>query len=200
MKSKNLLIITIILLSFVLINCGKDTSKNESTADKSKDSNSVKKQQQIKKDEIVVSISKYRAEEEKKLAEKVLKKKTVDIKTSNASEDTKQKWEKFDAYYDGDKLVRIQVYPHKGISERTEEYYLMDGKLVFVFIQDKGSKNEGKDSGEPGKEFYFDNGNLIKFVNNTGREELNPEESKIMYESKLQIEVTELIAVLNGTK
>ena len=122
------------------------------------------------------------------------------MKLTNASEDTKQKWEKFDAYYDGDKLVRLQVYPHKGISERTEEYYLMDGKLVFAFIQDKGPKNEGKDKGEPGKEFYFDNGKLIKYVNNTGREEANLDESKKMYEAKLPIEVNELIEILKSVK
>jgi hypothetical protein len=59
---------------------------------------------------------------------------------------------------------------------------------------------EGKDTGEPGKEFYFDNGNLIKYVNKTGREEDNLDEAKKMYEAKLQIEANELIDILKTVK
>jgi hypothetical protein len=43
-----------------------------------------------------------------------------------------------DTYDDGDKLIRIQFYPHKSISQRTVEFYLMNNKLIFAFIQDKG--------------------------------------------------------------
>ena len=202
MNKKNLLIMTILLLSIIFLNCGKDTTKKETGTDKTKVTDTTQKtpQNTINKDEIVTKISDYRAAGEKKLVDNAFKRKVVDMKLTNASEDTKQKWEKFDAYYDGDKLVRLQVYPHKGISERTEEYYLMDGKLVFAFIQDKGPKNEGKDKGEPGKEFYFDNGKLIKYVNNTGREEANLDESKKMYEAKLPIEVNELIEILKSVK
>jgi hypothetical protein len=190
----------IFLLSFVLLNCGKDATKKETDTDKTKITDTTKKTQQVNKDEIVTKISNYRAIQEKKLVDNVFKRKVVDLKSTGASEDMKQKWEKFDAYYDGDKLVRLQVYPHKGISERTEEYYLMDGKLAFAFIQDKGPKMEGKDTGEPGKEFYFDNGNLIKYVNKTGREEDNLDEAKKMYEAKLQIEANELIDILKTVK
>jgi hypothetical protein len=200
MNKKNLLIITILLLSFVFFNCGKDTTKKETDTDKTKVTDTTKKTQQINKDEIVTKISNYRAEQEKKLVDNAFKRKTVDLKSTNANEDMKQKWEKFDAYYDGDKLERLQVYPHKSISTRTEEYYLMDGKLVFVFIQDKGLKSEGKDKGEPGKEFYFDNGKLIKYVNTSGEKAKDEEAEMKMYESKLPVEVNELIDILKSMK
>jgi hypothetical protein len=202
MNKKYLLIITFLLFSFVFLNCGKDTTKKETDTDKTKATDTAKMttQNKVNADEIVAKISKYRVENEKKLVDNAFKRKVVDLKPTSASEDTKQKWEKFDAYYDNDKLIRLQVYPHKGISERTEEFYLMDGKLVFAFIQDKGPKIEGKDSGEPGKEFYFDNGKLIKYVNKTGREEANLDEAKKMYESKLPIEFNELIEILKGVK
>jgi hypothetical protein len=199
MKRKNLLIMAVLLLSFIAINCGKDTVKKDTDADKTKVTDTTKKNT-VNKDEIVAKITTFRAAGEKKLVDESLKKKVVELKSTSASEDTKQKWEKFDAYYDGDKLVRLQVYPHKGISERTEEFYLMDGKLVFAFIQDKGPKAEGKDAGLPGKEFYFDNGKLIKYNNTSGEKDKDMEAEMKMYESKLPIEVNELVDLLKSVK
>ena len=189
----------VLILSFITINCGKETTKKETDTDKTKVTDTTKKNT-VNKDEIVARITKFRTEGEKKLNEKGFKKKEVAIKTTTASEDTKQKWEKFDAYYDGDKLVRIQLYPHKGISERTEEFYIIDGKLAFAFIQDKGPKEEGKDAGLPGKEFYFDGGKIVKYANTTGEKVKDEEAEMKMYESKLPIEVNELIEILKSVK
>jgi hypothetical protein len=202
MNTGNILITAILLLSFTFINCGNDTTKKVSDSDKTKVTDTVKKtvQNTVNTDEIVAKISKYRAEGEKKLVDKTFKKKTVVLNKTDAKERTKQKWENVDAYYDGDKLVRLQTNPHKGISERTEEFYVMDGKLVFAFIQDIGPKNEGKDTGEPGKELYFDNGKLIKYSNTTGGEKKDEDAEMKMYESKLPIEVSELIEIVNNTK
>lgn len=202
MNTRNILIITMMLFSFAFVNCGNDTTKKVSDSDKTKVTDTVKKSvpNTANKDEMVSKISKYRADGEKKLLDKTFKKKTVVLNKTDAKERTKQKWENVDAYYDGDKLVRLQTNPHKGISERTEEFYVMDGKLVFAFIQDIGPKNEGKDTGEPGKELYFDNGKLIKFSNTTGNEEKNADAEMKMYESKLPIEVDELIEIVNNTK
>ena len=203
MNKKNLLAITIALLSFTLINCGKDTTKKDSDTDKTKVTDTTKKAPvtpTINKDSLVIAISVYRGEGEKKLLDNTLKRKTVDLKTSTANEDTKQKWEKVDGYFEGDKLVRIQTYPHKGISERTEEFYVKDGKLLFAFIQDSGVKHEGKDTGEPGKEFYFDNNKLIKYVNTSGEKDADLDATMKMYESKLPVEVNELIGLLKDAK
>ena len=146
----------------------------------------------------VAKIKAFREGMEKKLVDNKLARKVVPFDGAKIKETIKQKWEKMDAYYDGDKLVRIQLYPHKGISERTEEFYLMDNKLVFVFIQDKGPKHEGKDAGEPGKEFYFQGDKLIQFDDKSGEKEKFAEQEKKMYETRLPYEIDELLEILNS--
>lgn len=199
---KNISILIAVLSMFLIFSCGKDSTKKDGDTDKTKVTDTTKKttQNPVNTDEVVAKISKYREAGEKKLVDNSFKRKTLELKTSAANEDTKQKWEKVDGYYDGDKLVRIQTYPHKGISERTEEFYVMDGKLVFAFIQDKGPKHEGKDTGEPGKEFYFDNGKLIKYNNTSGEKVKDEDAEKKMYEAKLPVEVSELVDILNAAK
>lgn len=182
-------------LSITLISCSKDTQKDTKTDKKSDTTTTVNK---VNTDEIVAKISTFRSEGEKKLNENKFTKKEFVLKDSKASDDMKQKWEKVDAYYEGDKLVRLQFYPHKGISERTEEFYVMDGKIAFAFIQDKGPKHEGKDMGEPGKEFYFDKDKLIKYVNTSGEKANDEDAEKKMYEAKLPVEVYEIIGVISA--
>ena len=147
----------------------------------------------------VGAIMKYRQEGEQKLNDNKLTKKEVALTGPNIQENIKQKWSKMDAYYEGDKLVRIQLYPHQGVTERTEEFYLRDGKLVFAFIQDKGPKHEGKDAGEAGKEFYFHNDKLIKFEDRSGEREEHADQEKKMYESRLPYEITELNDILKNS-
>jgi hypothetical protein len=192
------IILGITVLSFTAINCSKDTTKKDTPTDKTKVTDSVKAPV-VNVDEIVTKISTFRAAGERKMNEKSLTKKEVILKDSKATEDTKQKWEKVEGYFDGGKLLRLQVYPHKGISTRTEEFYIMDGKMVFAFIQD-GEKHEGQDMGEPGKEFYFDNDKLVKYVNSSGEKAADEVAEKKMYESKLPVEVKELIEIINTAK
>jgi hypothetical protein len=148
------------------------------------------------KDEIIAQIKKYREEGEQKLVDKKFTRKEVAFTGDSIKETIKQKWEKMAAYYEGSKLVRIQLYPHLGVSGRSEEFYLMDNKLVFVFIQDKGLKQEGQDMGQPGKEFYFHNDKLIKFEDRSGEEAAHAEQERKMYESRLPYEVLELLDIL----
>jgi hypothetical protein len=196
----NIFLKFVIILAFCLVsfNCSKDNKKDVTTNDKTKVTDSVKAPA-VNVDEIVTKISTYRADGEKKLNEKKFTKKEIVLKDTKAREDTKQKWEKVDAYFEGDKLVRIQMYPHKGISERTEEFYVKEGKLLFAFIQD-GEKHEGQDMGEAGKEFYFDNDKLIKYVNTSGEKSNDEAAEKKMYESKLPVEVKEIMEIITATK
>lgn len=147
-------------------------------------------------EEVIAKIASYRDAGEQKLVDNKFTRKTVSLQGADIKESIKQKWEKMDAYYDGTKLVRLQLYPRKGVSERTEEFYLMDNKLVFAFIQDKGPKHEGKDAGEPGKELYFHNDKLIKFENRSGEPTVNVEQEKKMYENRLPYEVADLLEIL----
>lgn len=148
-------------------------------------------------DEMVAKISKFREEGEKKLVDNKFTRKVVPLTGADVKETIRQKWEKMDAYYEGANLVRIQLYPRKGVSERTEEFYLMENKLVFAYIQDKGPKHEGKDMGEPGKELYFYNDKLIKFEDRSGEPATNVEQEKKMYETRLPYEISELLELLN---
>ena len=147
------------------------------------------------KDEIA-RIQKYREEGERKLVDNKFIRKEVALTGDNVKETIKQKWEKMDAYYEGSKLVRLQLYPHS-VSGRTEEFYLVDNKLVFAFIQDKGPKQEGNDMGQPGKELYFHNDKLIKFEDRSGEPAAaNADQERKMYETRLPYEVSELLEIL----
>lgn len=147
-------------------------------------------------DQTIAKIKQYREAGEEKLRDNKFTRKEIPLTGPNVKESIKQKWEKMDAYYEGDKLVRLQLYPHKGISGRTEEFYLMDDKLVFAYIQDTGPKNEGRDMGQPGKELYFDNGNLIKMEDRSGEPNAHPNQEKKMYETRLPYEISELLDIL----
>ncbi len=149
----------------------------------------------VNKDQIVARIQKYREEGERKLVDNKFTRKEIALSGDNINESIRQKWEKMHAYYEGSKLVRIQLYPRPG-SQRTEEFYLMDNKLVFAFIQDKGPKHEGKDAGEPGKELYFDNDRLIRFDDRSGEPAPNVEKEKKMYETRLPYEISQLLEIL----
>ena len=150
------------------------------------------------KDEIIAKIAKYREEGEKKLVDNKFTRKEVALTGDNVKETIKQKWARMAAYYEGSKLVRIQLYPHTGVSGRSEEFYLMDDKLVFVFIQDKGLKQEGRDMGQPGRELYFHNDKLIKLEDRSGEPATHAEQEKKMYEAGLPYEISELLDILKN--
>jgi hypothetical protein len=147
-------------------------------------------------DQTIAKIKQYREATEEKLRDNKFTRKEIPLTGPNVKESIKQKWQKMDAYYEGDKLVRLQLYPHKGVSGRTEDFYLMDDKLVLAFIQDTGPKNEGRDTGQPGKELYFDNGKLIKVEDRSGEPSAHSNQEKKMYETRLPYEISELLDIL----
>lgn len=147
-------------------------------------------------DQVIAKIKKFREAGEEKIRDDKFTRKEVPLTGPNIKESIKQKWEKMDAYYEGDKLVRLQLYPHPAVSSRTEEFYLINDKLVFAYIQDKGPKNEGRDMGEAGKEFYFDNGKLIKMEDRSGEPNAHADQEKKMYEARLPYEISELLDIL----
>lgn len=199
-KRISFLIIFTVIFSFLFISCSKDTTKKDEKTDKQTVTDTTKKTNPpADNTEILAKLKKYREEGEQKLNDKKFTKKEVNFKGDGFREDLKQKWEKMDAYYEGDKVVRIQLYPHKGVSERTEEFYIMDGKLVFVFIQDQGPKHEGADMGEPGKEMFFYNDKLISYEDRSG-EKGNIEADKKLYETKMPVEANELLEILKTVK
>jgi hypothetical protein len=147
-------------------------------------------------DTIIAQIKKYREAGEQKLRDDEFTRKEVALTGDSVKETIKQKWEKMAAYYEGSKLVRIQLYPHLGCSGRSEEFYLMDDKLVFAFSQNKGLKQEGRDMGQPGKELYFHDDKIIKIEDRSDEPATHPEQEKKMYEAGLPYEISELLDIL----
>ncbi len=182
--------LTLILMLGIFVAAQSVASAQEKKAEPKQDTKAT-----VNTEEMIARIQKYRQEGEQKVLDKKFTRKVVALSGDNIKETIRQKWEEMAAYYEGAKLVRIQLYPRKG-SERTEEFYLMDNKLVFAFIQDKGPKHEGKDTGEPGKEFYFHNGKVIKVEDRSGEQVTNAEQEKKMYESRLPYEVADLLEIL----
>ena len=94
-----------------------------------------------------------------------------EVSMDNMRAQIRQKWSRMHAYYEGDQLVRIKTYPHEGVSERSEEFYFMDGELVLAFIEDDGASSIGRDEARKGKAYYYHNGEVIHEENTSGEAE-----------------------------
>ncbi|MCC6866758.1 MAG: hypothetical protein IT280_11435 [Ignavibacteria bacterium] len=201
MKNKSIIVIIFtVVFSFILGSCGKDTTKKDEKTDKQTVTDTTKKTTPpADNTELLAKLKKFREDVETKRNENKLTQKVVEFKGDSFRENLKQKWAKMDAYYDGDKLVRIKVYPHTGISERTEEFYLMDGKLVFVFIKDQGLKKEPEDKNTRGKNMYFSDDKIISYEDLSGEKD-NVNEDKKVYEAKLPAEAKELMEISKTAK
>lgn len=128
-----------------------------------------------------------------------LTRKEILMKESGANESMRQKWMKMDVYSDSTGTIRrIKLYPHKGISNRSEEFYYDNGQLFFIFISDNGVDTENKDEGTPGKEFHFVGGKLIRYADNSGDKEVDPAEEKQMYALELPMESEELLQLVKN--
>jgi len=125
-----------------------------------------------------------------------LQKQEILLKDSKANASIKQKWMKMDVYRDSSGMIRrIKLYPHTGVSERSEEFYYDKEELFFVYIGDHGVATENNDEGKPGKEFHFSGSRLVKYDDNSGDSELNKEEERKMYEASLPVEAKEYMEI-----
>ena len=102
-----------------------------------------------------------------------LKTAPIELTTENLRSKIKQKWSNLHFYIENDKLVKVKTYPHKGISERTEEFYAINEKLILAVIEDDGSGPKGKEKILLDKMYYFNNDSLIKVVKNNKEVEYN---------------------------
>jgi len=186
----------VIFLIFLFVTgCGKDSEKNTTNMNQNKMTDTMKTQKTttVNTDEIVARIQKLRMDTENRL--KDMTKKEIDLSNkTQESEIDELKWDKMDAFFDGGKLLRFELFPQKAKSTRTEEFYFNDGKLAFAVINSKGADlKEGKDEGTPEREFYFDNDKLVKYVNKSGVEDRNAEDVKKEFEVKLVDEANDFM-------
>ena len=93
------------------------------------------------------------------------------LSTKDLRAQIKQKWSTIDFFTEKSQIVRIKSYPYKQISQRTEEFYFQNGKLMLAFIEDEGLKFIGKENKRVGKTYYFFNDAVIKEQNQTSEKE-----------------------------
>lgn len=120
----------------------------------------------------------------------------LNLSTKDLRAKIKQKWSNIHFYAQDGKVVKIKTYPHAGISERTEEFYIKDGELALVVIEDQGAGEKGKSKNEIDKLYYFSNGNLVKESKSNNEGEFSVRKSDA---EELMAEYSEYLEVYENT-
>ena len=121
----------------------------------------------------------------------------VEMATAELRSKLKQKWSNIHFYVENDKLVKVKTYPYAEVSKRTEEFYVNDGELVLVVIEDDGSGEKGKTKDQLDKLYYFNNAELIKELKSNSEIEFNEKYSDA---EELQAEFKEYLELYNASK
>lgn len=140
----------------------------------------------IDTDSIVTAIDEARAEIEANLGEPVA------VATKQLKEKIKQKWEKIHFYLMDGQVVRVKTYPYENISNRTEEFYLMNGELALAVIEDNGAGERGKNAEQIDKLYYFYNGEALKEIGAENEKEYsvkNGDAEELMAELKEYLDI-----------
>lgn len=84
------------------------------------------------------------------------------------------------AYFDGPAIVKIAATYYGETGRAEEEYYYQDGKLIFVYRKDSTYSRpmSGKVIRKSENRFYFRNDQLIKWLDENGKEVSTGPESK----------------------
>lgn len=161
MKSNSLMLLTV-LASFTF-SCSSPDSKqatNETSEQHQSTAEETQNEPIANKDSILHAIDAQRATIENNLGEPVI------ISTATLREKIKQKWENIHFYSKDGSLVRIKTYPYKNITSRTEEFYLQNGKLMLVVIEDNGDAKREEENNSIDKMYYYLNGEFVQEVSN----------------------------------
>ena len=116
-------------------------------------------------EERVKAINAYVSETEAKLA--TLTRKERAVTAADLKGITEAKVSKVHSYTDSAALRRIKLY-FEG-SEKTEEYYFHNDKLIYVFVEPKGAGKQGHDPAAKGDKLYFANDALIAWYGEDGK-------------------------------
>lgn len=158
MKRINLIVLAVSVL--LMASCIQVTEKSEQENQKNDDSVSaseeVKEEASLNVDSLLTAIDNYRDKVEMDISD------PIEISTEDLRAKIQQKWDRIHFYELNGELVRIKTYPHEEITERTEEFYVKDGQLSLVVIEDDGSGERGKTEGDFDKAYYFHNNEAIK--------------------------------------
>jgi hypothetical protein len=116
-------------------------------------------------EERVKAIDAYVSETEAKLPN--LTRKERDVTPADLKGITEAKVAKVHTYTDGTDVRRIKLY-FEG-SQKTEEYYFHNDKLVYVFVEPQGAGKQGHDPAAKGDKLYFANDGLIAWHGEDGK-------------------------------
>jgi hypothetical protein len=154
--------IVIMLVATITLSCEANKESVEFTSNNNNaeiENQEAENPEELELDEsLIVSIDSYRQRLENEIEN------PIELKSVELREKAKQKWKKIHFYIQEGNVVRIKSYPHEGISERTEEFYLKDGELVLAVIEDHGLTERLKETEEFDKVYYFDKGDVIKEI------------------------------------
>jgi hypothetical protein len=124
-----------------------------------------------------------------------LEKKTIDLSAARA--EISERWEKLDYYLSDDQVVRIKTYPHRDQRDRTEEFYFMEGELVFALMEKEGADKKGRSDETAGSAFYYDNWELILSMNIPEEdEEVSTDEEDVELAMRLREEAKEYLEMV----
>ncbi len=100
---------------------------------------------------------------------------------------TAENWQKKHAYFKGDDLKRMKLYPKEG-STKTEDFYFYQDQPIFIFVEKNGVGKEYHDENATGEKYFFADGKLIAAMSSEGQSmDLQSEEATRM-SSKLHKE------------
>jgi hypothetical protein len=76
------------------------------------------------------------------------------------------------AYFDGDSIKKIAGHFYGEIGRADEDYYYWDDQLIFVFRKESTYDRplSGKVVATKESRFYFENGRMIRWLNEKGRQ------------------------------
>jgi len=165
---KNILIYVAVVIALVYSGCTSEKGKN--IGEKKSDTQKISTDKPNVNQFSVEQIDKIRQETE------ALQIKAVEVSTKDLREKIKQKWSKIHFYAQNGVLIKVKTYPHEKISKRTEEFYANKDGLVLVVIEDNGEGNKGKSKDILDKMYYFNDGKIIKEINNAKEKEYSVKE------------------------
>jgi predicted RNase H-like nuclease (RuvC/YqgF family) len=170
---KSNLTLSLIFVSIIQISCANLEEKTQTNNDQpsSEEVSSIETEESLNVDSIISTIDEYRASLESELAE------AIELTTDSLRAKIKQKWQKIHFYTNNGELQRIKTYPYSEISQRTEEFYIKDGELVLVVIEDQDGEQRGKAKSEIDKLYYFHNGEVVEEMKKDQKAEYSIRES-----------------------
>ncbi len=186
---------TVILagMAFFLFSCGSNdkNAKNEQKETPGVTVNSEESTANAPKaniDSLVKAIDMEREKIENNLPSSQKK----SLPTASLREQIKQKWSRIEFFTQNDQLVRIKTFPYEKVSQRTEEFYFQNGKLMIAFIEDDGLQRIGKSEERTGKTYYYFEDAVIKEANQTNEKETSiraSDSERLLQEAKEYFEL-----------